>query len=212
MAGGTAAVLYLRFPELLPAWAPGAPPPAPAAEQPRFVQPRRATPAELAARAGAAPGTAAAPGATAPGAAPPAAPPAPAPGAASLPSGADAAADAGAPAARFSTLEEIWGQRNAAGTMVTLVADGTVPQGSFTHSRLDGGRPREVVYLRGVAARFPRASVPVGTPEVAQVRTGFHVKPAGNELHVVVDLASPRVRLLRAVAIDNRIELLFASQ
>jgi hypothetical protein len=49
----------------------------------------------------------------------------------------------------------------------------------------------------------------VGTGEVAQVRTGYHVKPGGNELHVVVDLASPEVKLIRAVAIDNRIELLF---
>jgi hypothetical protein len=69
-----------------------------------------------------------------------------------------------------------------------------------------------VVYLRGVAAGFPRSSIPVGTREVEQIRTGYHAKPSGNELHVVVDLSSPGVKLLRATAIDNRIELLFASQ
>ena len=202
LVGAAAAVgaLYLRFPELLPAWAPGAPAPAPAEERVRFTHPRQASPEELAARS-----------------VPPNAPVAPA---GSVPAGegdtpaGGAATARGAPPAepaapRFSTIEEIWGQRNAAGTMVTLVADGAVPQGSFTHAHLDGGKPREVVYLRGVAGRFERGSVAVGTPEVSRVRTGYHVKPGGNELHVVIDLASSDVRLIRAVAVDNRIELLF---
>ena len=212
-AAAAAGVLYLRFPQLLPAWAPGAPAArAQSDAPPRFAHPRQASPAELAARS--APGAAAPAGGTsAPPGSASGSPPAPlaAPGVAPGPQAAAPAPVVG-PAAgsgRFSALEEIWGQRNAAGTMVTLVADGNVPQGSFTHARLDGGKPREVVYLRGVAEKFERATVAVGTPEVAQVRTGYHVKPGGNELHVVVDLASPQVKLIRAVAIDNRIELLF---
>jgi hypothetical protein len=210
VAAAAVAALYLRYPALLPAWAPGAPPPAAAEERPHRVHPRPATAEELEARArreGAA--AAAAGGAAGAGLASQ-----PATGelepAAAAPAAAEPAADAPpASTARFSTVEEIWGQRNAAGTLVTLVADGIVPRDSFTTAHLDGGKPREVLYLRGVAAKFARAAVPVDTPEVAQVRTGYHVKPAGNELHVVVDLAAADVRLLRAVAVDNRIELQF---
>jgi len=52
----------------------------------------------------------------------------------------------------------------------------------------------------------------VSTGEVKQVRLGYHAKPEGNELHVVIDLASPRVKLLRATPVDNRLELLLAAQ
>ncbi|HXT51335.1 MAG TPA: hypothetical protein VN811_09860, partial [Thermoanaerobaculia bacterium] len=60
--------------------------------------------------------------------------------------------------------------------------------------------------------RYRRASVAVSTAEVKQVRLGYHAKPEGNELHVVVDLTSPRVKLLRSTPVDNRLELLLAAQ
>jgi hypothetical protein len=44
------------------------------------------------------------------------------------------------------------------------------------------------------------------------VRIGYHEKPGGNELHVVIDLASPRVRLVRVIPADNRLELLLAPE
>ena len=91
---------------------------------------------------------------------------------------------------------------------LTLVANGAVPESALSHFRLEGANPREVVRVRGVSAGFPQPVVNVGTPEVKQVRTGFHTRPEGNELHVVVDLASPRVRLVQATSQDNRVELL----
>jgi len=117
-----------------------------------------------------------------------------------------------APRSRFTSIEEIWGQRSPLGTVVTIVTNGSVPEGAFSHFRLEGGNPREVIRLRGVDDRYRRPSVPVSTGEVKQVRLGYHAKPEGNELHVVIDLASPRVKLLRATPVDNRLELLLAAQ
>jgi uncharacterized protein (TIGR02266 family) len=226
-------VLYLRFPELLPEWAGGtrpvgaanadggAPPPASGGGAAYRVAPRPAAPA-AAAPAGPASATSALGPATA-GLAPPVAPSAstppaaPAgPQAAPAPNDADAAARAAlgsdAPRSRFTSVEEIWGQRSPLGTVVTIVTNGSVPEGAFSHFRLEGGNPREVIRLRGVDDRYRRPSVPVSTGEVKQVRLGYHAKPEGNELHVVIDLASPRVKLLRATPVDNRLELLLAVQ
>jgi hypothetical protein len=123
-----------------------------------------------------------------------------------------AAAAANPPLPRFTTIDEIWGQRRSGGTVVTLVANGTVPKSAISHFRLEGANPREVVRLRGVASGFTRPTVNVGTLEVQQVRTGYHAKPEGNELHVVIDLASARVRLAQVTTQDNRVELLLVAQ
>jgi hypothetical protein len=119
-----------------------------------------------------------------------------------------AANAASPPLPRFTTIDEIWGQRRSGGTVVTLVANGAVPESALSSFRLEGANPRLVVRVRGVSAGFSRQVVDVGTPEVRQVRTGFHSRPEGNELHVVLDLASPAVRLVQATSQDNRVELL----
>jgi hypothetical protein len=43
----------------------------------------------------------------------------------------------------------------------------------------------------------------VGTPEVLQVRTGTH----GSELHVVLDLAGPKVAVTRVEEGENRLRI-----
>jgi hypothetical protein len=95
---------------------------------------------------------------------------------------------------------------------VTIVTNGSVPADAYSHFRLEGASPREVIRLRGVDDSYRRSSIPVSTGEVKQVRLGYHAKPDGNELHIVVDLNSPRVGLLQIRPVDNRLELLFALQ
>ncbi|HXT23058.1 MAG TPA: hypothetical protein VN923_20080, partial [Thermoanaerobaculia bacterium] len=230
-----AAVVYFRFPELLPEWARA---PQLAGGEAASATPRRpviraigGTP-DTAPSAG--PAAAATTGSPPPGAASLPAPAqstatggSPAPG---LPAGGSTAAAGtgslastpldtpavaggdGAPRARFSSVEEIWGRRGAAGTVVTIVTNGKVPPDAFSHFRLDGGTPREVIRLRGVDDSYRRTSIAVGTAEVKQLRLGYHAQPGGNELHIVVDLTSPRVQLLQLQPVDNRLELVLAAQ
>jgi molecular chaperone DnaK len=227
---GGFAVLYLRFPELLPVWAGGgeagpaestAPPPAPGGGAAMRQQAARPPGTEAGAGVAPAPVPATSPGAPATTTAPAASPPAPAPSepVAAPPSerpdrsaAAQAALGGDGPRTRFTTVEEIWGQRSPLGTVVTIVTNGAVPPDAFSHFRLEGANPREVIRLRGVDDRYRRSSVAVSTAEVKQVRLGYHAKPEGNELHVVIDLTSPRVTLLRTTPVDNRLELLFAAQ
>jgi len=57
---------------------------------------------------------------------------------------------------------------------------------------------------------FKRTLIAVGTTEVKEIRVGFHGQGGQGELHVVLDLASPRVKLVRLSASDNRIEIQLA--
>jgi hypothetical protein len=220
-------VVYLRFPDLLPEWA-RAPRLADSeiegeAEGPRRIGPRRIDPATAGAAApgagtslggGSQPATASSPPTAPPTAAasasagtPTAAPPAGDPSVPPRPGAAD-----GAARARFTSVEEIWGQRANVGTVVTIVTNGRVPAEAFSHFRLDGGSPREVIRLRDVDDSYRRTTVPVGTAEVKQVRLGYHARPEGNELHVVLDLGSPRVQLVQLTPVDNRLELVLVPQ
>ena len=54
---------------------------------------------------------------------------------------------------------------------------------------------REAIKLYDVDWPYPKRMIEVGTPEVIRIRTGFHSRPSGNELHVVLDLQTPEVTL-----------------
>jgi len=105
-------------------------------------------------------------------------------------------------------LRDISWQRQGGSLVVTLTADGPWTNGGWDHFRMDEGTPREVVRLRGIREPF-RPGLPVGETELRQIRTGYHRRAGGPELHVVLDLSSPRVRLtgMEAQGADLRITL-----
>lgn len=97
------------------------------------------------------------------------------------------------PTQAVTRLEEISWQESTDGTEVVLVGDGSFELQRWTRFRLAGPNPREVVKIRGIEGPYDRSLLPVGSPELRQVRTGFHTLPGSNELHVVMDLADPGV-------------------
>jgi uncharacterized protein (TIGR02266 family) len=102
-----------------------------------------------------------------------------------------AAPPATAPAAgRATRVTDIRWRAVAGGTDVTLVGDGDFRAGSYRWFEMRDARPRVLVRLVGMAAGYPRASLDAGTLELAGIRVGYHEKPGGNELHVVLDLSS----------------------
>jgi uncharacterized protein (TIGR02266 family) len=80
-------------------------------------------------------------------------------------------------------------------TEVVLWADGPLERQDFSHYRIDGESPRELVKLYGIRHPFATARLPAGTQQLLQVRTGYHAGPKGNELHVVLDLTGPGVEV-----------------
>ncbi len=78
------------------------------------------------------------------------------------------------------------------GTEIVLTGDGFIATHRFEHVPLT---QREAIKLYDVDWPYPKRMIEVGTPEVIRIRTGFHSRPSGNELHVVLDLQTPEVTL-----------------
>lgn len=98
------------------------------------------------------------------------------------------------PLTSFSKIEKITWERTADGFVVALVADGLIPPENYSNVRVSVEPPRELIKIIGVKETFPAQTLTVNAPEVLSIRTGFHVGPP-NELHVVIDLADPAVRV-----------------
>jgi len=188
-----------------PAGAPPAPAPAspsaaaPASAQPAATPPTAQTPQKAQKPATPAP----------PAAAPPLPEPVtrvkPAPPAVSAASSASAGADSGTP---LTALDKITYEASAGGTDVILWGNGAFPAAVYTQSRIDGNPPRELFRLSGIRQPFAQSRVRVGTPEVLQVRIGFHAGAhGGNELHVVLDLAHPNAVVTQVEAGPKRLKI-----
>ncbi len=93
----------------------------------------------------------------------------------------------------LTRLDRITFEQTATGTDIILWGDGAIRAESFTRSRIDGNPPRELIRLSGIRREFSPARVAVGTPEVLQVRVGYHPETGRGELHVVLDLTRPNV-------------------
>ncbi len=86
-------------------------------------------------------------------------------------------------------IQKITWQQSPDGTEVVLWGNGTFRRQDFVHYRVEGDPPRVLIKLRGIRHPFAEGRLIVGTRQVRQVRTGFHDERAGNELHIVLDLA-----------------------
>ena len=111
------------------------------------------------------------------------------------------------PQGAFTVVRDIRTQNAGSITRVTLVCDGTVDNSRVSRERLGGGSPRAVVRLRGVTQPYGQSSIAVTSSHLRQIRLGYHRKAAGNELHVVLDLADAGVRLAKVETQDNLLVL-----
>jgi hypothetical protein len=93
----------------------------------------------------------------------------------------------------LTRLESITFSQTGGGTEIVLRGDGAIRADTFTRTRIDGNPPRELFRLSGIRRQFSKSRVVVGTPEVLQVRVGYHPDKGRGELHVVLDLARPNV-------------------
>jgi hypothetical protein len=192
--------------------APAAPAPAPSAPRPT-LDPEPGTTATLAQTVGAE--AAAAPEPMPVDTARAGEPAAPAPGAVPE-SSADAAeprsvdirmANAPPPAAtnRASRVVSIdWEESNGL-TVVVISGDAAFPAGSYKWNEIRDANPRVLVRFNQMGAGFGKPVLAAGTPELRQVRTGYHERASGNEQHVVLDLAAPDVQVASVEPSGNRL-------
>jgi len=106
----------------------------------------------------------------------------------------------------LTAIDRITYEQSIGGTEIVLWGNGAMRPERFVHSQI-GSPPRELIRITGIAKPFPQVRIPVGTGEVKQVRIGYHESAKGNELHVVIDLASPNVRVTRVDPDGQRLRI-----
>lgn len=106
----------------------------------------------------------------------------------------------------LTALERITFEQAGGGTDVILWGNGAIRPEVYDQSRI-GDPPRELVRLIGISRPYPATKVAVGSGEVRQIRVGYHQKSGGNELHIVIDLADPAVRVTAIEARENHLRL-----
>jgi hypothetical protein len=101
-------------------------------------------------------------------------------------------------------VEKITFEKAFGGTDIILWGNGAIRARTYVRSRIEGNPPRELIRISGIKRPAPAARLAVGTPEVLQVRTGLH---AGDELHIVLDLAGPKVTVTGVEEGENRLRI-----
>ncbi len=114
-----------------------------------------------------------------------------------------------AQAPRFSSVLSITWQSRGGETEVVVATNGSVRADDVESVRLEKPEPRELIKVKGVRQAFNPTKLEAKTPELRQIRVGFHEDGAQGQLHIVLDLASPDVRVLgvRAEGVVVRVRL-----
>jgi hypothetical protein len=106
----------------------------------------------------------------------------------------------------LTAVERITWEPASGGTDLILWGNGAIRPEVYDQSHI-GDPPRELIRLTGISRPFPSPRLAVGTAEVKQIRTGYHEKAGGNELHIVIDLADPAVKVTRIEARDRHLRI-----
>ncbi|HEV8632088.1 MAG TPA: PilZ domain-containing protein [Thermoanaerobaculia bacterium] len=99
-----------------------------------------------------------------------------------------------------------WEPLSAGGTRVVVRLDGAFAAGRLRSSHIGGESPRQVVRLLGITGPVPTA-LSVATAEVLRIRAGRHQDEGASEVHLVLDLATPGVRVVATAVVGDELRL-----
>jgi hypothetical protein len=113
------------------------------------------------------------------------------------------------PAKEFERVVGISHRKADGGVEIVIEGDGAIPESRTGRIRLEG---REVLSLYGVAKRFETKEIAVGDQWVKGLRIGYHAGGArGNEIRLVIDLASPSAKITRVRSQGKTLVVLIAT-
>lgn len=114
------------------------------------------------------------------------------------------------PAAKeFERVKGVEVRKAGGGLEIVIETDGEIPASRYSSARLEG---RELIKLYGVKDRYGKKELAVGDRWVKGLRFGYHAGGArGNEVHVVIDLASPSAKVARITSEGRRLVVLVAT-
>ncbi|HJX27176.1 MAG TPA: AMIN domain-containing protein, partial [Thermoanaerobaculia bacterium] len=105
-----------------------------------------------------------------------------------------------------TAIERITFEPAPNGTVVVLWGNGAIRPESYKRVSLSDPA-REVIQVRGMTRPFSPVRIQAGTGELRQIRVGYHQKGGGNELHIVLDLEGPRVKVVRIEPDGQRLRI-----
>ena len=127
-------------------------------------------------------------------------------------------ADAGSPAvtqpldpAVASRVKRIAWRRQGDGTLVTVSLDGRLDDSRYLHMPLGYNPAKEMVKITGIDEPYLSGRIAVGSPELEQIRVGYHTPAGGTEIHVVFDYPSAGPRVVAVHNLGDRLEVQIAS-
>ena len=100
-----------------------------------------------------------------------------------------------------------WEPLAGGGTRIVATFDGSFTADRVRASRIGGDTPRLVVRLLGVREGVPRLPWEPATADVRRVRAGRHDGDGGPEVHLVLDLVRPDVRLAKWEVFGSELHL-----
>lgn len=103
----------------------------------------------------------------------------------------------------FQRIVDIQWQADGEDLVITVTADGEIPQQRVRNFRLDGDVPREVIQLLGIGRGYDSGALAVNGPGVKQIRIGLNERQGRKELRLVLDLTGPSARLTDLTASGN---------
>ncbi len=109
-----------------------------------------------------------------------------------------------------SRVEKISWRRSSDGTRVTVMLDGNLDDDRYRHMPLGYNPAKEMVTISGILEPYASGRLDVGSPEVAQIRTGHHATAGGAEIRVVFDYPSAGSRVIAVRNLGDRLEILIA--
>ncbi len=109
------------------------------------------------------------------------------------------------PATRVTGVR--WETLPGGGTRVLVNFDGALGADRWLLSRIGGDTPRLVVRLLGVAAGGAGSPWAPASAEVSRIRAGYHAGDGVAELHLVLDLAGPSVRIADSASTGAELRL-----
>lgn len=113
------------------------------------------------------------------------------------------------PAKEFERVVAISHRKASGGVEIVIEGDGPIPESRTGKIRLEG---REVLSLYGVAKRFDKKEIAVGDQWVKGLRIGYHANgPRGNEIRLVIDLASPSAKITKVRSQGKTLVVLIAT-
>lgn len=107
-----------------------------------------------------------------------------------------------------SRLADLQVSRAEGLTRVLLDFDEDIQPTCWRSFRLTDPDPREVLVLRGIAAKWEPATLEVDDPLVERIRIGLHPERNPSELHLVIDLSTADARIIDARASGSLLVLL----